>query len=177
MRQINSNNGWTKLGVIGILFSAIIGAYGFEILLDIIPNNTSIAIPWAIVSLFLLPLTLCVQLILKLWDLKELSDITRDERRRLKAIIRGKTRQFFIAICYYVLSACIVVTLYVFLSSDVGLFKAVIKITGMLLGISMFSILLILLEMKEISDFNAKLKERALAKKRQKSALKRLNVD
>ncbi|MDI1277609.1 hypothetical protein [Methylobacter sp.] len=177
MKKLHSQQGWTSFGVIGVMVSAVIGIFGFEILLRLIPSNVSIVVPWAIVSLFVIPFTLCVQLILKLWDLKELDDISREERRRLKSIIDGKTRQFFIAIIYYVSSAVIVVTLYVFLANDVELFRIAIKVTGVLLGISMFSIYLILLEMKELSDFKAKLIERAISKKRQKSALKRLNVE
>ena len=177
MKQTHSQRGWTMFGVIGIMVSAVIGAFGFEILLRLIPSSAGTVVPWAIVSLFIPPLTLCVQLILKLWDLKEQDDISREERRRLKSIINGKTRQFFIAIIYYVSSAVIVVTLFVFFTHDTELFKIAIKITGILLGISMFSIYLILLEMKEISDFKAKLIERVRSKKRQKSALKRLNVE
>jgi MFS family permease len=177
MKKLHSQQGWTSFGVIGVIISAVIGTFGFEILLQLVPSNVSIVVPWAIVSLFVIPFTLCVQLILKLWDLKELDDISREERRRLKSIIDGKTRQFFIAIIYYVSSAVIVVTLYVFLANDVELFRMAIKVTGILLSISMFSIYLILLEMKELSDFKAKLIEREISKKRQKLALKRLNVE
>jgi hypothetical protein len=163
-------------GVIGVIASAIIGAFGFEVLLRLIPKGAQIAVPWVIVSLFLLPFTLCVQLVLKLWELKEQDDISRDERRRLNSLIKGKTRQLFIAIIYYVLSAVIVVALFVFIPNDVELFKVAIKITGILLGVSMFSIYLILLEMEEIADFKAKIVERARSKEKQKSALKRLNA-
>ncbi len=164
-------------GAIGIMVSAVFGAFTFEILSRFIPSNTGTVVPWVVISLFILPLTLCVQLILKLWDLKEQDDISGEERRRLKSIITGKTRQFFIAIVYYVSSSIIVVILFVFFIHDDELFKMAIKITGVLLGISMFSIYLILLEMNEISDFKAKLTERERLKKRQKSALKRLNVE
>ena len=89
MKQSQSQLGWTTFGVIGVIVSAVIGAFGFEVLLRLIPSNTSMVVPWAIVSLFVLPLTLCVQLVLKLWDLKGQDDISREERRRLKSIING----------------------------------------------------------------------------------------
>jgi MFS family permease len=176
MKLTHSQRGWTMFGVIGVIASAILGAFGFEVLLRLIPQDVQIAVPWVIVSLFLLPFTLCIQLVLKLWELKEQDDISREERRRLNSIIDGKTRQFFIAIIYYVLSAVIVVVLFIFLANDTELFKMAIKITCALLGISIFSVYLILLEMKEISYFKAKIVERARSKEKQKSALKRLNV-
>ncbi|MCK9394186.1 MAG: hypothetical protein M0Q44_01170 [Methylobacter sp.] len=177
MIQAYLQKGWTTFGVIGVIASAAIGAFCFEILFRLIPVDATVVAPWAIVSLFLLPLSFCVQLILKLWDLKEQTNISREERRRLKLIIDEKTRRFFGAVFYYVLSAFIIVTLFFFLSNNAELFRIVIKITGGLLSISLFSIYLIMLEMKEIADFKAKLIERADSKKRQKLALKRLKAE
>lgn len=177
MKQAHSQSGWTTFGVIGVIVSAAIGAFGFEILLRLIPSGAIVAVPWAIVSLFILPLSFCVQLVLKLWDLKDQENISREERRRLKSIINGKTWRFFGAIIYYVLSAFIIVTLFFFSANNAEFFRIVTLITGALLSVSMFSIYLIMLEMKEISDFKTKLTERAISKKKQKSALKRLNVE
>lgn len=170
-----SQFGWTTFGVIGVMIAAAIGFISFEGLLNLIPSNYKITVPWVLVSLFLLPLTFCIQLLLKLWELREQDDISREERRRLKPLINGKTRQFFIAIIYYVLSAVIVVAFFFFTENNVELFRTVIKIAGGLLGISLFSIFLIFSEMNEISSFKADLKERVASKKRQKAALKRLN--
>jgi hypothetical protein len=94
MKQLHSQHGWTKFGVIGVVLSAFVGTLGFEMLLRLIPNDANIVVPWAIVSLFILPLTLSVQLVLKLWDLKEQDDISRNERRRLKSIINKKLTNF-----------------------------------------------------------------------------------
>jgi hypothetical protein len=172
MKPTNLQSGWTNLGVIGVMLAAVLGFYGFGLLVNIF--HIKMSVPWALVSVFLLPLGFCVQLLLKLWELKEQDNLSRDEHRRLKPMIEAKTRQFLIAIIYYVFSAAILATLFFFSESDVELFKFVIKLAGALLFISVFSVYLIFLEMKAISDFKANLKERIELEKRQKVALKRL---
>lgn len=175
MKLKNSQSGWTRFGVIGVMLAFAIGFFSFEELLNLIPSANKITVPWILVTLFLLPLASCIQLLLKLWELREQDDLSKEERRRLKPLVEGKTRQFFIAIIYYVLSAVIVVTFFFFSENNAELFRTVIKITGGLLGISLFSMFLIFSEMNAISEFKANLKERVASKKRQKAALKRLS--
>lgn len=175
MKQMYSQFGWTTFGAIGVMTAAAIGFFSFEGLLNLIPGDNKMTVPWVLVTLFLLPLASCIQLLLKLWELREQDDLSREERRRLKPLIEGKTKQFFIAIVYYVLSAVIVVTFFFFSENNAELFRTVIKIAGGLLGISIFSMFLMISEMNEISDFKANLKERLASKKRQKAALKRLS--
>jgi predicted Abi (CAAX) family protease len=167
--------GWTGYGILGTILSAAIGVLGFSGLMRLIPAEASVATPWVLVSLFILPLTYCVQLLFKVFDLKELTGLSKNEKRRLKPIINGKTRQLFITIIYYVLSAILVVTLLFFSSDNQELIKPIIVLIGGLLGISIFSMALVFIEMKEVTDFKAKIKQRADDKKNQRSALKRLN--
>jgi len=167
--------GWTGYGILGAILSASIGALVFSGLMRLIPAEASVATPWVLVSLFILPLTYCVQLLFKIFDLKELQGLSKSEKRRLKTIINGKTRQLFIAIIYYVLSAVLVVTLLFFSSDNQEFVRSITVLIGSLLGISIFSMALVFIEMKELTDFKAQIKQRADDKKSQRSALKRLN--
>ena len=170
-----TQDGWTGFGILGAILSAAIGALGFAGLMHLVPAEASVATPWVLVSLFILPLTYCVQLLFKIFDLKELGGLSKNEKRRLKPIINGKTRQLFIAIIYYVLSAVLVVTLLFFSSDNQDLVKYIIVFIGGLLGVSIFSMALIFMEIKELTDFKAKIKQRSDDKKSQRKALKRLN--
>ena len=174
MRKISVQQGWTAAGALGTILSAAVGSIAFEHLMRLIPHESALATPWVLVSLFLLPATFCIQLLLKLWDLKELDGLSRREKSRLKQIIDEKTRQLFIAIGYYVLSAVFVVAMFLFTSNEPHLFKVSIVTTGGLLGISLFSIGLIFSETKNVADFRAELKERSEAKQKQDAGLKRL---
>ena len=60
--------GWTGYGILGAILSAAIGALGFAGLMRLIPAEASVATPWVLVSLFILPLTYCVQLLFKVFD-------------------------------------------------------------------------------------------------------------
>lgn len=177
MNARKSQAGWTNFGVIGTIISAFVGFFCFEFLLNLIPNDFKPVAPWAIVSVLLLPFGLCIQLLLKLWDLKEQDNISRQERRRLGIIIKGKKNRIYFAIGYYLLSAIVVVTLFIFLANDIEHFKLVVKITGAVLAISLFSVFLSLIEMDEISNFKAKIRQRNINKKQQKTALNRLNAN
>jgi len=176
MRIFGKNqDGWTGFGILGAILSSVIGALSFAGLMRLIPAEASVATPWVLVSLFILPLTYCVQLLFKIFDLKELSGLSKNEKRRLNPIINGKTRQLFIAIIYYVLSAVLVVTLLFFSSDNQELVKYIIVFIGGLLGVSIFSMALIFMEMKELTDFKATIKQRSDDKKNQRASLKRLN--
>ncbi|MGB4498910.1 MAG: hypothetical protein WBI40_09430 [Methylococcaceae bacterium] len=175
MKTINPQSGWTILGIIGVIISGGVGAIAFDLLFKVAGYSNSI--PWALVPLFATPLTLSVQLLYKFFDLKELEGISREEKRRLKSMIDGKTRQLYIAIGYYTFSAALTVILLFFFHSNTYLFENSIRIIGLLTGISLFSILLIINESREISDFKSKIHDRSESKKKQKSALKRLKAD
>ncbi len=171
MATIGSNQkGWAGFGVLGVILSAVIGALCFAGIMHLISAGASVVTPWVLASLFILPLTCCVQLLFKIFDLKELRGLSKNEKRRLKPIINGKTRQLFIAILYYVLSAVLVVTLLFFSSDNQDLVKYIIVFIGGLLGVSIFSMALVFIEMKELTDFKAKIKQRADDKKNQRSA-------
>lgn len=162
--------------MLGLILSTIVGALSFDSLARFVPDDATISTPYIFISLFLLPLTFCVQLLLKVWDLKEQDGLSREEKRRLRPIIDGKSRQLFIAIIFYILSPVTIATMFFFSSFDANLFKAAIIITGGLLGISIFSIVIIFLEMRELVDFKAKIKQRTDEKKKQRAALKRLTL-
>lgn len=149
----------------------------FLIFLQSIPSNLTITAPWAILSIFLIPLSLCVQLLLKLWEVKEQNNLSREEKRRLNILINKKTQIFISIILYCVLSAVIGIVLFVFFTSDTESFKIIMILIGFLLGSSSSSIWLIIMETKKVAEFKAKLKEREESKKMQKLGLKRLNTE
>ena len=169
--------GWTRYGVLGLILSTITGVLSFGALVRFVPDGATISTPYIFISLFILPLAFCVQLLFKVWDLKEQDGLSREEKRRLNPIIEGKSRQIFIAIIYCILSPVIIAAMFFFSSFDAGLFKAAIVITGGLLGITIFSIIIIFLEMKELVNFKAKIKQRSDEKKKQRAALKRLVLE
>ncbi len=167
-------DGWTLAAVLGVIASAAIGAYCFDFLLKLVPNDVQITVPWVLITLFILPLTFAVQLLIKTWEINDEENLSRDEKRRLKVIVDEKIRQIWMAIIYYVLGAVVVAALFVFSSADQNLFRVTIQLTGGLLAISVFSVFLILSETHKLSKFRTKLKARADERKRQRAALKRM---
>lgn len=166
--------GWTAYAALGVIVAATIGALSFYGLFNIVPEEAIKVAPWVLVSLFLLPIAYAVQVLIKLWELNSVKGLSNNERRRLAHIIKGKTRQFFIAIMFYVLSAALIVILYSFTSIENGLFKLSIIITGGLLGISIFTVALIFSEMKEVYDFSNDLQVRKEVNEKKKIALNKL---
>ncbi|WP_086480756.1 hypothetical protein [Oceanospirillum sanctuarii] len=173
----HSENGWTLIGVLGVILSCALGAAVFSQLALWLSQNVSgsVAVPWLLVSLFMMPLTITFPLLLKLWELKDQQGMSRSEVRRLKGIIEGKTRQLYIAIGYYMLSAVTVAIILFLSSSNLILFKVGFVLVGGLLGISLFSVGLIINESHKISEFKSCLEERSREKKQQEATLKRLN--
>jgi len=166
--------GWTAFGAIGTIIAAGVGALAFEGLMRLIPIGANVATPWVLVSLFSLPLAYCVQLLLKIWGLKEQNGLSREEKRRLEKIIKGKARQLTIAIFCYVLFAFIIAILFFLSSSNPALFSPSILITGGFLGISIFSMGLIFSEMEELYAFKAKLANKATKNIKKNELLNRL---
>ncbi|MFT6331217.1 MAG: putative membrane protein [Bermanella sp.] len=167
--------GWTLYGAIGMIVFAGIGAFSFEFLLRFVLNDSTLASPWVLISVFLGPLTFCVQLFLKVLDLREQEGLNRDEKRRLEFIINGKIRQIYAAIAFYLVSASIVGALFTFMTFDINLFKYSVIICGALLGMSIFSTYLIFNEINDLAKFKAKLKDRSTAAKNKAAAIERLS--
>lgn len=172
--QFKTQLGSTLIGALGLLLSAVIGALCLDFVLNLIPVTNKIVIPWAIVSLFLFPFAYCVQTIHKLWELKEPSGLSKTEKRRLSYLISGKNRQLLFAAAFYIFSAVIAVVLFTLSSGNPAYFRSSVIILGGLLGVSIFSLALIYLEIKQINDFKVKLMQRVEDKKRRKAALKKL---
>ena len=73
MASLKQQAGWTKFGLLGVIISAFIGALAFFCILSLLPQGVIIAAPWLLITLFLLPLTYCYQVMTKVTEIKERS--------------------------------------------------------------------------------------------------------
>lgn len=168
--------GSALVGFFVVIASMAIGAFIFRSAFSFISDG-QIIIPWALVSIVLLPVTMAIQLIPKLIELKEQKSLTNSERRRLNIIVEEKIWQARLSIYYNFTSAIVFAGFFSFTPKDHPLFGLGIMIIGSLLGASIASIWLVERESKELFEFKAKLAIRLQAKENQKSALKRLSTD
>jgi hypothetical protein len=173
MISVNLQEGWTAFGALCLVIAAACGALAFAALLPVILEGKA-AIPWAFISIFLLPITFSVQLLFKLTDLKDQKELSRDERRRLAVIVDEKLRQIKISIIFYVFSSAFIACFFMLADGNRALFSSALIIAGGLLGITLVSIGFIFNETQSVTDFKAQLQNRETEKKRQRATLKRL---
>jgi hypothetical protein len=174
MDCFNFQKGWTLWGALFLIIAAVSGSLAFTALLLVIPEGKTVIVPWAMVSIFLLPITFSVQLFFKLTELKDQKELSRDERRRLATIVDEKLRQIKISILFYIVSALFIACSFMLADSNHALFNSALIIAGGLLGITLASVGLIFSETQSVTDFKSKIQNRETERKRQRATLKRL---
>jgi len=165
---------------LGACLSTIFGALAFYALIMNLSTNSlfEAKAPWAISSIFLLPITLCIQLLISQWSLKsEQDDLKKTEVRRLRALLEQKNKHIYFCLAFYVFSFTVTMLLFSLVSQSINTFKYPITIVGGLVGLTLYSICWIIHEKKEISDFKAAISDRKRQHENQKRRKERFGND
>ncbi|MEJ4043458.1 hypothetical protein [Erwinia sp. SLM-02] len=127
--------------------------------------------PWVMITLLLFPSTYCAQAFFKLPEADEHPSLTSDELRRLKPIIKIKSRRLTFIFIYYLVSATIISIGFFSIPNASCYFRVLISFFGGLLISSLYSFFLIKSTMDEIQSFKSKLIHRAEAEKKKRELL------
>lgn len=166
-------SGWTALGAVAILASAIIGGLAFSALVSL-DGEHPVGSPWYVTGILFMPVAFLIQLLLKLIPLKNTKGLSRSERRRLEAIVEAKIRQVWIGIIFCIIST--VFSVLVFVSKGQGDFFYIVGmiVIGGFLGITICILVLLINEISKVHRFVETVKERHAYKSVVEKAVKDL---
>lgn len=142
--------------------------------LGFIPDGVVIAAPWAVVGLMQLPLSYCIQAILKTNEVNDHSSLTNSELRRLSPLVKSKRRLMISLLALYVSSTLFVVLGLMVSAGTQELLYKVLRVSGGLLFVSLYTSLFVHRIMIEIQSFKAILNRRDSDKKERESLLDKL---
>ncbi|WP_234083697.1 hypothetical protein [Enterobacter quasiroggenkampii] len=136
------------------------------------------SVPWGVLTILILPIASSATLFHKLSETKKnvAEDLSRDEQRRLTRLIKNKSRATL-----FMLSLQIFIIIFVALISLGGESESIkehihtiSKFVVCALVFSLYSLIPVLLGVKEVIDFEGLIKTRKTINKRKKSALTKL---
>lgn len=136
------------------------------------------SVPWGVLTILILPIASSATLFHKLSETKKnvVEDLSRNEQRRLTRLIRNKSRATLFMLGLQIL--IVIFVSLVSLGSGSDAIKENIKILSNLvvcaLVFSLYSLIPVLLGVKEVIDFESLIKVRKTSNKRKKSALTKL---
>lgn len=153
------------------LITAFIIGYVFFSFISGLVSLASTPTPWVVITLLLFPASYCVQAFFKLPESDEHPSLTSDEIRRLRPIIKTKTRRLVLLFIYYLASAVFISLGFFIIKNTSCHFKTIVSISGGLLISSLYSFFFIKSTMDEIQAFKSKLIHRAENEKKRKELL------
>ncbi|MGL6348514.1 MAG: hypothetical protein ACRC2U_01390 [Aeromonas sp.] len=168
-------SGESAISFLWLIVAAACGtgiAYVFTFLVHELPSTA----PFALSAIFLIPSTMCVQLVMKLLEMKEQGGINRDEKRRLNTILDAKVRSIVSVILLLLVSISVVISGFYFFAKTPDLLKIILLVAGTLVGISIYIAIWTVSETKDIYNFKKKVKDRETQNKNRKQGLKRLDA-
>jgi hypothetical protein len=168
------NRGFAATSLLALLICVAVGALSFYALLKMIPTNTAILVPWAMVAILLLPLTFNYQVITKLQEVRDLSGINRAEKRRLQYIVADRITILRLIILLIVIYALLMGLGLMLFGADATKYNWVIPAMGGAFGFSLYSVALALNYSNEVAAFKTKILDKEQSKEKQKAALERL---
>ncbi|HBR1776538.1 TPA: hypothetical protein L9M18_000768 [Klebsiella pneumoniae] len=157
-----------------MLASFFIGYFIIKISLGFIVDGVVIAAPWAVVGLMQLPLSYCIQAVFKTNEVNDHSSLTRSELRRLLPRVKYKRRVMVSLLAFYVFSTLFVVLGLMVSAGNQELLYKVLKLSGGLLFVSLYTSLFVHRMMIELQSFKALLNRRDSDKKERESLLDKL---
>ncbi|MDK1953981.1 hypothetical protein LRR72_11915 [Klebsiella pneumoniae] len=157
-----------------MLASFFIGYFITKISLSFIVDGVVIAAPWAVVGLMQLPLSYCIQAVFKTNEVNDHSSLTRSELRRLLPRVKYKRRVMVSLLAFYVFSTLFVVLGLMVSAGNQELLYKVLKLSGGLLFVSLYTSLFVHRMMIELQSFKALLNRRDSDKKERESLLDKL---
>lgn len=160
--------------LIGMLVFYFAGYFLFKSALGYITPGVVLTAPWAVVGLMQLPLSYCIQAIFKANEANDHSSLTPSEVRRLVPIVKSKRPKLVLLLAFYVFSTLFVILGLIASTNDQALLFRVLKISGGLLFISLYTSVFVHKIMVELQEFKALLNRRESEKKERESLLDRL---
>lgn len=157
-----------------MLASFFIGYFIIKTSLSFIVDGVVIAAPWAVVGLMQLPLSYCIQAVFKTNEVNDHSSLTRSELRRLLPRVKYKRRVMVSLLAFYVFSTLFVVLGLMVSAGNQELLYKVLKLSGGLLFVSLYTSLFVHRMMIELQSFKALLNRRDSDKKERESLLDKL---
>jgi len=157
-----------------MLASFFIGYFIIKISLSFIVDGVVIAAPLAVVGLMQLPLSYCIQAVFKTNEVNDHSSLTRSELRRLLPLVKYKRRVMVSLLAFYVFSTLFVVLGLMVSAGNQELLYKVLKLSGGLLFVSLYTSLFVHRMMIELQSFKALLNRRDSDKKERESLIDKL---
>lgn len=168
------SGGWTVIGMFVVFGAAAFGALAASFVLKVSAGDFSV--PWLIVSAMLIPMAFAGTAWMKLNDLHaDREGLNREEKRRLSRIVDEKLRQVYIGIAFYIVSAMFALFVIIVGNNSPSILSWAVPALGGLLAISLSSVGFLLAQLREVSGFLGKLKDRVSARKSKERLHKRLH--
>lgn len=178
MNKSTNGAGVASFWLIVMLVICLLAAYLLGLVGKFVPQDKPV-MPLVIMGLILAPVTFVTQLIFKFNDMKKLKGINREEKRRLESIVNAKVLRLVLIDVFFVLATTVVGVLF-YVAPFVPEFNLItwtLRAAGFLLAAAVFTFINVLLGTRKISDFEAKISNRALERKHKAALLKRLKEE
>ncbi|ORM66108.1 hypothetical protein [Pantoea rwandensis] len=160
-----------------LFFLAFLSGFWAFYYLSLNINFSKAPTPWVLLTLLLFPSGYCVQALFKVPEANEHTSLSSDELRRLKPIIRIKTRRLSILATYYLISAMIVAIGFYAIPNSSENYIYFISLSGALITSSLCSFFYIKSIMDEAQEFKSKLIHRSEELKKRKEILEKANKE
>lgn len=158
----------------GMALSALAGFYLFSFALGFVNEDTVLIAPWALVAIMQLPLSYCIQAIFKINEAPDHNSLSPSEHRRLDPKIKFKRRIMVLLLGFYVFSTIFVVLGFVGSSGDQIRLFWVLRASGALLMVSIYTSIFVHGMMAELQAFKADLNRRDFERKERESFIDKL---
>jgi len=164
--------------LLGVLISAGLAALVYVVLAWLVGRGALPASPYFFVMALLLPFAFAVQTLTKLLELREntsLSAMTSSaEQRRLREIVNSKVNRVCVLLGYYMIAAIVSGASVALFYGQESMRSVIWAGATFLFVLAFYSVWILVLQRREITDFIATLNERAARAARKSSTLKRL---
>ncbi|SFQ06126.1 hypothetical protein [Pseudomonas sp. NFPP28] len=175
MNKKTGHAGFSIFWLLVTLGACVLSGYLLGAVAAHMPNDKPV-MPLLIMGLLLAPMTLVTQLIFKFNDMKKLKGINRDEKRRLEAMVDAKVLRLILIDVFYLVSTSVVGVLF-YVSPfflELNLITWTLRAAGFLLVAAAVTSVKVLLDTRKISNFEARISNRAQERKTKAALLKRL---
>ncbi len=171
--------GQQGLYVPGLLLSigiCLLAGYGTGLLTEYLPSDKP-SIPFYLLAIMVAPSGVVVQLIGKLNDSLKVKGLSRDEGRRLAAIIEARVYRLYLLLLFYLIATAIIGFLFYASTLSVN-FNAILwalRTCGFIVASSVITTLMSISQTTEIQKYEAKIAARLESRKSRRALLKRLS--
>lgn len=160
--------------LIGMLIACMAGYYLIKMVQGYIPDGVAVSAPWAVVGLMQLPLSYCIQAIFKTNEVTDHASLSPSELRRLSPKVKSKRRQMVFLLVFYVFSTLFVVLGLMTSANNQDLLFKVLRVSGGLLFISLYTSIFIHSTMIEVQSLKTSLNRRDSEQKGRDSFLDKM---